>query len=46
MLKIFVRKVDLVDKHEEVSYINNDDQDEFDTKDGIHERFFDIIEII
>ena len=44
MLKIFVSKVDLIDKHDEGSYMNNDDQDDSNKKDWSHEIFFDDIE--
>ena len=33
MLNIFVSKVDLIDKHVEGSYMNDDDQDDSNKKD-------------
>jgi len=44
MLKIFISKVDLIDKHDEGSYMNDDDQDDSDKNDGSHERLSDVIE--
>jgi len=43
-MKMFLSKVDLIDKHDEGSYMNDDDQDDSDKKDGSHERFSDVIE--
>jgi len=39
MMKMFVSKFDLVKKHDKRRYMNNDGQDNFDKKDGSHERF-------
>jgi len=44
MLKIFVSKVDLIDKDDEGSYMNNDDQDDSNKKDWSHEISSHIIE--
>ena len=44
MLKTFVRKVDLISKHDEGTYMNDDDQDESRKKGRSHEIFFDAME--
>ena len=44
MLKISVSKVDLIGKHDEGSYMNDDDQDDFDKKEWSHERLSIVIE--
>jgi len=44
MLKIFVSKVELINKYDEGSYMNDDDQDESYKNDWSHEISSDIIE--
>lgn len=44
MMKTFVTKFDLIDKHDEEIYMNDDDKDGFDKKYGSHERLFDVME--
>ena len=44
MLKIFIRKFDLIGKHDEGIYMNDDDQDDSDKKDGSQEGFSNVVE--